>query len=76
MEQNQLANYLRMGRTTLNNIIKETCQAIWDTLQPEVLKVPSRHKWISKQTSFSFDGTFPTVLEPLMESMWSFKHLH
>ena len=59
MEQNQLANYLRMGRTTLNNIIKETCQAIWDTLQPEVLKVPSRHEWISIADQFFVRWNFP-----------------
>ncbi|KAJ8046482.1 Protein ALP1-like [Holothuria leucospilota] len=38
IEQKQLANYFRMGRSTLCYIVRETCQAIWDVLQPEVLK--------------------------------------
>lgn len=51
----------RMGRSTVCGIVKDTCEAIWSTLQPEYVKAPSPEaewKGISKQ----------------FEQLWNFPH--
>ncbi len=49
-----------MGRPTLHYVTKETCEAIWETLQHEVLKVPSHDEWVQIARDF--------------EDMWNFPH--
>lgn len=37
-------NY-RLGLSTVSNIIKETCFALWECLHEDYLPVPSEEKW-------------------------------
>ena len=51
----------RMGRSTVSEIVRETCKAIWSVLQPIYVKPPScEQDWknISKQ----------------FEQLWNFPH--
>lgn len=34
-----------MGHSTVNVIFRETCEAIWETLQPEFLAIPTQQQW-------------------------------
>ena len=40
-----LSYQFRVGRSTVHEIIKETSNAIWETLQPQYLPVPNEHQW-------------------------------
>ncbi len=35
----------RMGVSTISGIVRETCEAIWDTLQPLYMPVPLENQW-------------------------------
>jgi hypothetical protein len=36
----EIARNFRIGKATAHVVIKETCQILWDVLQPRVLKRP------------------------------------
>lgn len=42
----------RVGITTANNIISETCEALWLTLSPVYLKFPSEEDWLKIAADF------------------------
>ncbi|XP_046565368.1 protein ANTAGONIST OF LIKE HETEROCHROMATIN PROTEIN 1-like [Haliotis rubra] len=47
----------RIAAWTIGAIVKEVCSVIWETLQPEVMKVPNAHEeW--KQIAESFEDTW------------------
>ena len=53
----------RMGRSTVCGILKETCESIWDALQPEYVRAPTTEeewKGISKQ--FEMIWNFPNCI--------------
>ena len=65
--QQSLAFSFRVGRTTVCNIIKETCHAIWCALSETYLKPPKTNRTgKTLVTSFSKNGVFPVALGPLM----------
>ncbi|XP_067203329.1 uncharacterized protein [Linepithema humile] len=41
----EIARNFRIGKTTAHVIIKETCQILWNVLQPSVLKRPEADDW-------------------------------
>ena len=41
--QSSIAFSYRVGKSTVSNIINETCSAIWEVLMPKVLKPPASH---------------------------------
>ena len=41
--QSSIAFSYREGKSTVSNIINETCSAIWEALMPKVLKPPAVH---------------------------------
>ena len=49
-----------MGKTIVSRIVPETCSALWNVLQPEVLPEPDELMW--KKTSLDF------------EKLWQFPH--
>lgn len=40
-----LATSLRVGTSTVQGIVRETCKALWDVLQPLVMPTPNEDKW-------------------------------
>lgn len=42
----------RVGVSTAHNIIGETCEALWDVLQPIYLKFPEKEDWIKIEENF------------------------
>ncbi|XP_011312330.1 uncharacterized protein [Fopius arisanus] len=42
-----IAMAYRVGQSTVYNIIKETCNAIFDILAPDFLRPPEREDWIN-----------------------------
>ena len=66
----------RVGHSTVSGIIDATCDALWRVLTPEYMRRPtSAEEWRRVSDGFChICGTSHTVLELLMESMWSCKH--
>jgi len=56
----------RMGRTTVHNIIKETCSAVWDILGPKYLTVPcTEEQWTNIASDFQHLWQFPNCLSAI-----------
>ncbi|KAM4019406.1 uncharacterized protein ACNLHF_000111 [Anomaloglossus baeobatrachus] len=49
----------RLGKTTISEIIKETCQAIWETLQPIVMPTPTKESLMKIADDFLQIANFP-----------------
>ena len=62
----------RVGKTTVSNIVRETCQAIIAVLEDECIPTINESLWKKIAAGFEKNGTSPTVLEPLTESMSGF----
>ncbi|XP_071581133.1 uncharacterized protein [Temnothorax nylanderi] len=54
-----------VGITTVSNIIKETCQAIWNALCPVVLKPNMKAEWLAVSKSFNEKCQFPHCIGAL-----------
>jgi len=54
-------NY-RIGRSTVTLIIKETCEAIWDSLSSEELFTPSENGWREIAHEFEKRWNFPNCI--------------
>ncbi|XP_011060523.1 PREDICTED: uncharacterized protein LOC105149654 [Acromyrmex echinatior] len=54
-----------IGKSTVHKIVNETCWAIWTTLQPIVLKPPSKEDWIAISEDFMKKWQFPNCLGAL-----------
>ena len=55
--QQSLAFSFRIGRTTVSNILRETCDGIWEALSKEYVKVPSTTN-DSIEIANGFNGTW------------------
>ncbi|XP_018361253.1 PREDICTED: uncharacterized protein LOC108759992 [Trachymyrmex cornetzi] len=55
-------NEFRIGRSTAHKIIPETCQAIWETLQPIFLPPMDRNSWNEVANRFMEKWQFPNCL--------------
>ncbi|CAM1313535.1 Uncharacterised protein g6292 [Pycnogonum litorale] len=60
--QADISYLFRVGRTTTSNVINETCEALWQVLQPEVMPVPTRDMWTSISNDFSSTWSFPNAI--------------
>lgn len=61
-QQSQAFNF-RMGKTTVSNIVRETCEAIWTVLNPTYLKTPkSSEEWKKIADGFEEEWDFPHCL--------------
>ena len=50
----------RVGRSTVSNIIRETCDGIWKALSPMYLKIPSTTEdWLKIAQEFEEERNFP-----------------
>jgi hypothetical protein len=55
-----LSYYFRIGLTTVSTIIRETCKAIWETLQPKYLNRPRNpSEWLAISKEFEEIWNFP-----------------
>ena len=52
----------RMGRSTVHEIINETCEAIWQALQPDFMKPPTRQDWEQIEKGFRLKWHFPNCV--------------
>ena len=55
----------RMGLPTVHCCINETCKALWDVLQPEVMRGPPRKDWEKIEEGFRYRWHFPNCLGAL-----------
>ena len=54
-----------MGRSTVHEIINETCEAIWQALQPDFMKPPTRQDWEQIEKGFRLKWHFPNCVGAL-----------
>ncbi|XP_071581623.1 uncharacterized protein [Temnothorax nylanderi] len=55
----------RIGRSTTGQIIKETCDAIWDSFNADVLFTPTRNGWQKISDEFEEMWNFPNCIGAL-----------
>ena len=63
--QLSLSYAFRRGRSTISNIISETCPALWDVLSVEYLKAPSGNDWKAIANDFEKQWHFPGCIGAL-----------
>ena len=64
-QQSQSVNF-RVGRATICKMIKQTCYAIWQSLQQKYLKPPStKQQWKEISKRFEAEWNFPNCLGAL-----------
>ena len=75
--QIHLSFLFRLGHSTVSAILKECCQALWDTLQPLVLQPPTAERWLSIASDFQNLWQCSNCIGavPLMESISELKLL-
>ena len=60
----------RIGRSTVHDILKETCKVIWDVLQQQYVKAPTTpDDWVSISSQFEKIWNFPHCIG-------TFMHMH
>ena len=43
----------RMGRSTVCGIVRDVCEALWEALQPEFVRMPSsKEEWLGVSRQF------------------------
>jgi hypothetical protein len=52
----------RVGHATVNQIVRETCQAIWSVLRGEVLPELNEYDWLDIADTFSTKWNVPHCL--------------
>lgn len=57
-----LAHSYRMGYSTVNTIVNETCAAIWKHLQPLVMPKPTPELWTKIEEEFKTKWNFPNCI--------------
>lgn len=59
----RLAYIFRLGRSTVGNIVKDTCNAICDLMYPEYMKTPSTEdEWLAIADGFWRRWNLPNTL--------------
>ena len=62
---NGLAIRFRLGNSTVQDIIKNTCDAIWEELAPTELKPPTTEYWQRIESGFAQRWNFPNCVGAL-----------
>ena len=62
---NGLAIRFRLGNSTVQEIIKDTCDAIWEEFAPTELKLPTTEDWQRIETRFAQRWNFPNCVGAL-----------
>lgn len=64
--QQDLAFRFQRGRSTINNIVRETCTALWDVLSPIYLQIPNEPRdWEYISNKFNDMWNFPNCVGAL-----------
>ena len=63
--QQSLSFSFRMGKTTVSNIVSETCDAIYSVLSPQYLSPPSKDGWLIIAQEFEEVWNLPNVIGAL-----------
>ena len=64
--QQSLSFAYRMGKSTVSNILKETCDAIYQVLSPTYLRPPASHEdWLAISKEFEEQWNLPHVIGAL-----------
>ena len=80
----------RIGRSTVSNIIRETCEGIWQALKDKYMKAPETiEEWLSIATEFENEWHFPNCISAIDgkhiciecpknagSSYFNYKHFH
>ena len=59
-----------MGRSVVHEIINETCEAIWQALQLDFMKPPTRQDWEQIEKGFRLKWHFPNCVGALDGNMY------
>lgn len=51
-----------LGRSTVNGIVRETCQLIWSKLHSSEIPMPTRSMWLQKADDFYANSQFPNCI--------------
>ena len=62
---NGLTIRFRLGNSTVQEIIKNNCDAIWEELAPTELKLPTTEDWQRIETRFAQRWNFPNCVGAL-----------
>ncbi|XP_047990332.1 protein ALP1-like [Leguminivora glycinivorella] len=54
-----IAFSFRLGSSTVSNIVKEVCKAIWDTMQPKYMPAPTEETWRQSEIGYRQIWNFP-----------------
>lgn len=57
-----LSYQFRMGKSTVSNIIFETCTVLWNKLRISVLKLPTNKEWKEIARGFEHEWNFPNCI--------------
>lgn len=52
----------KISRKTIPLIVRETCLAIWNVIQPEEIPIPTKELWIKKSKEFYQITQFPNCV--------------
>ncbi|XP_069624017.1 uncharacterized protein [Ranitomeya imitator] len=52
----------RLGKSTICQLVRETCDAIWNNLQPLVLPTPTSEMWLAISQQFEDVANFPNCI--------------
>lgn len=55
----------RLGKNTVSKIINETCDVLWNSLQKDVLKIPSEDIWLQISDGFEKQWHLPHCIGAL-----------
>ncbi|XP_067210957.1 uncharacterized protein [Linepithema humile] len=66
----EIARNFRIGKTTAHVIIKETCQILWNVLQPSVLKRPEADDWKNIAQEFYRRWNMPNCIGAIDVQRW------
>lgn len=51
-----------LGRSTISIIVRETCQSLWETLQPQEMPEPNPNQWLDIANKFYLKINFPNCI--------------
>jgi hypothetical protein len=52
----------KVSRKTISNIVQETCEVIWNVLQPLEMPEPNKEIWLKKSAEFYKFTSFPNCV--------------
>lgn len=64
-----MAVTMRMGVSTVSEIVHETCKVIWEELVEEFMPVPTEEQWRKIATDYYKRWNFPNCLALLMANI-------